>query len=99
MWLRSMLTDEPAHAGGGDWDAETPPRPPVLGHSHRSSPDTALMPTLEEILRAWAREPSSFTSADNKVKTYLGELEQAQRKTKLWLMWSCCGGFELLGTP
>lgn len=73
MWLRSMLADEPARAGGGDWDAEAPP---PFGHS-ASDPrkwDSGLVPTVEEILRCWARDSSTFRAVDEKVKTYLSEL-------------------------
>ena len=34
------------------------------------------MPTVEEILRSWARDSSAFVSADEKVKAYLKELER-----------------------
>jgi hypothetical protein len=34
------------------------------------------MPSVEEILRSWARDSSGFVTADAKVKAYLGELEQ-----------------------
>jgi hypothetical protein len=38
--------------------------------------DIGFMPTVEEILRSWARDSSGFVSADEKVKAYLGELER-----------------------
>ena len=34
------------------------------------------MPSVEEILRSWARDTSSFVNADEKVKAYLSELER-----------------------
>lgn len=34
------------------------------------------MPTVEEILRAWARNADAFRNADAKVKMYLAELER-----------------------
>jgi hypothetical protein len=34
------------------------------------------MPTVEEILRSWARDSSAFVSADEKVNAYLKELER-----------------------
>jgi len=75
MWLRSVLADEPARSTGGDWDTEAPaPSSGVI--NDRSIPEVGLMPTVEEILRAWARNSSAFASADDKVKSYLHELER-----------------------
>ncbi|MBE0541986.1 MAG: phospholipase D family protein [Verrucomicrobia bacterium] len=75
IWLRSVLADEPARAAGGDWDADHDSR--IAGDSHdRSTLDVGLLPTVEEILRAWARDASAFVSADEKVKSYLLELER-----------------------
>ena len=34
------------------------------------------MPTVEEILKSWARDAEAFRNADKKVKTYLAELER-----------------------
>ena len=42
----------------------------------QSTLDVGLLPTVEEILRAWARDASAFVSADEKVKSYLSELER-----------------------
>jgi hypothetical protein len=79
QWLRSLLAGEPAHAAGGDWDAEVA-MPAGKGASDRSTPEVALIPTVEEILRAWARDSSAFVSADEKVRAYLQELERRARK-------------------
>ena len=74
-WLRSLLADGTVESVGGDWDSNGDP-------SHDSSPkgshatDLGSMPTIEEILRAWARDSSAFRNADQKVKTYLSELER-----------------------
>ena len=38
--------------------------------------DIGFMPTVEEILRSWARDFIGLRSADEKVKTYLTELER-----------------------
>lgn len=78
-WLRSLLADDPANVAGGDWDAEADT--PVTGTT--SDPrvaDTGFMPTVEEILRSWARDSSAFVAADEKVKTYLKELERRARE-------------------
>jgi len=79
IWLRSVLADEPARAAGGDWDGEGS-APGSAGTSDRIIADVGLMPTVEEILRAWARDPSAFISADEKVKSYLHELERRAKE-------------------
>ena len=75
LWLRSMLADEPARAAGGDWDAETPISVTTAIKDQRLA-DIGFMPTVEEILRSWARDSSGFVTADEKVKIYLSELER-----------------------
>jgi hypothetical protein len=75
LWLRSMLADESARAAGGDWDAEVPIWNNTLNNSV-SAVDAGIMPTVEEILRSWARDSDGFAVADKRVKTYLTELER-----------------------
>jgi hypothetical protein len=73
--LRSMLAYGPPHASGGDWDAEAPIS--VTAALNKSGvADIGFMPTVEEILRSWARDSSAFVTADERVKTYLKELER-----------------------
>jgi hypothetical protein len=79
MWLRSLLADEPAQASGGDWDGEMPgQRTP--GINDRNAADDGVMPTVEEILRAWARSPSAVASTGEKVKSYLDEIERRAKE-------------------
>jgi len=73
-WLRSLLADSPVEAAGGDWDSDGGPPPNVA--SNGQAADLGSMPTVEEILRAWARDSSAFRNADQKVKNYLSELER-----------------------
>jgi hypothetical protein len=74
-WLRSLLAERPIEDGGGDWDSgrETP-----NGSSKNGAQPSLLaaVPTVEEIMRAWARNADAFRNADGKVKTYLAELER-----------------------
>jgi hypothetical protein len=70
-----MLADEPARAAGGDWDAEGPIWNNAASYD-ASAVDTGIMPTIEEILRSWARDSDAFAAADKRVKTYLTELER-----------------------
>jgi hypothetical protein len=74
-WLRSLLAERPVEDGGGDWDSDGGPS---SGSAQNNPHDSALpaMPTVEEILRAWARNADAFRNADAKVKTYLAELER-----------------------
>jgi hypothetical protein len=74
LWLRSMLTDEGASAGGGECAEGT-----SSGSVTTRDPgtfDDSVGPTIEEILRAWALNPSSFIAMDEKVKAYMGELQR-----------------------
>ena len=74
MWLRSVLNDEPPRAGGGDWDVDTPSH--GASHIHAEAiPEIGYMLTVEEILRAWARDSAAFVTADEKVRLYLEKLE------------------------
>ena len=76
LWrLRSLLNDEPAHTAGGDWDMETH-YPVSANFSDTRAEYASFMPTIEEILRSWARDSSAFAGADEKVKTYLTELQR-----------------------
>lgn len=75
LWLRSMLADDAAQAAGGDWDEGVHP-PATSNMNDSSNSDVGLMPTVEEILRSWARDSSAFDEANEKVKAYLNELER-----------------------
>jgi hypothetical protein len=79
-WMRSMLTDATPDGGGGDWDSDDDPpkgKPPKRSRAL----DVGAMPTVEEILRAWARDSAAFRNADEKVRTYLSELERRAAET------------------
>jgi hypothetical protein len=75
LWMRSMLTDATSDNGGGDWDADDDP-PKGKSARRLRALDASAMPTVEEILRAWARDAKAFRDADEKVRTYLSELER-----------------------
>jgi len=75
LWLRSVLANESRDEDGCDWDDDDdgkertrrqPQEPIELG----------LLPTVEEILKAWARDRSAFDAADEKVASYLEEMER-----------------------
>ena len=74
LWLRSVLADAPPQGGAGDWD-EDDAKKGGAGHQDQSVSNDGLLPTVEEVLRAWARDASAFASADEKVKSYLSGLQ------------------------
>lgn len=80
LWLRSLLAQEPPHAAGGDWDSDESDNqnPSRAGRLALAEGD---LPTVEEILRAWARDPQNFVEADRKMRAYVRELEQRARET------------------
>ena len=75
LWLRSLLSDEPPRGGVGDWDEDDSKQGGGSNHD-RIRAEIGLLPTVEEILRAWSRDASAFVSADEKVKSYLFELQR-----------------------
>jgi hypothetical protein len=75
LWVRSLLADEPARTTDADWDEDDGGHV-ATGIQADNRMDIGLMPTVEEILRAWARDASAFRSADEKVTTYLSALER-----------------------
>jgi len=79
-WLRSLLSDNAADYTGGDWDAEPSAKAKANPYDSRAL-DSGSMPTVEEILRSWTRDSSAFASANDKVKTYLKELERRADET------------------
>jgi hypothetical protein len=79
LWLRSMLSQE-SPKPDEDWDSHN------QGDPHQSSSTSFTssegdLPTIEEILRAWARDPENFIEADRKMKAYVKGLEQCARET------------------
>jgi hypothetical protein len=74
LWIRSLLTGDADADGGGDWDDEEK-------SSRRHNPSNAApnwwAPTIEEVLKAWSRDPTCLVLIDRKVRHYL-ELYQAQ---------------------
>lgn len=68
QWLRSLLAGTSPGDGGGDWDSDKPKR------THDGKPDvgpTWWSPTLEEVLKAWSRDPASLKEVDRKTRYYL----------------------------
>lgn len=72
-WIRSLLYAEDIGDGGGDWDKPLRPR----HHASSNGPDW-WAPTLEEVLRAWTRNPNSLLAVDRKVEDYLKLMQEQQ---------------------
>jgi hypothetical protein len=75
MWVRSMLTGDPLSEGGGDWDE--PSRPSLKGPT--APGPVWWAPTLEEVLKAWTRNPELVADTDRKVRAYLKALDEDEQ--------------------
>jgi hypothetical protein len=74
LWLRTLLADE-LRPGGGGWDTPSDSPPPANVAGSAALVTASMVPTLEEILRSWARNPAAFAEADSMVTDYLEEME------------------------
>jgi hypothetical protein len=68
LWIRSLLTGDSSGEGGGDWDDEE--TGPSCSKPSRAVPNW-WAPTIEEVLKAWSRDPTSLILVDKKVRHYL----------------------------
>lgn len=74
LWLAGLLADDDRQ-GEGDWTNDEPEKRAGLGAN--PALDSSL-PTLEEMLAAWARDPDKFCEIERRVSQYLpAVLEQA----------------------
>lgn len=74
LWLAGLLADDDRQ-GEGDWTNDEPEKRAGLGAN--PALDSSL-PTLEEMLAAWARDPDKFREIERRVSQYLpAVLEQA----------------------
>ncbi len=75
LWIRSILTSDVLLDGGGDWNEE-----PELNQTSTlaTGPPDRWAPTLEDVLKAWLRDPATVGDVDRKVHRYLDFLEQEQ---------------------
>lgn len=77
LWLASMLSDSSAD-GDKDWTQEDRIETSRSDINLATDPD---LPTLEEMLSAWARNPQKFADINRRVSTYLpAVLEQVERE-------------------
>lgn len=73
-WIRSLLHPEHIADGGGNWDEEAKPSKGVRGRTTGDAPWWA--PSLEEVLRAWSRNPDTLRLIDQKIKSYMKYLNE-----------------------
>lgn len=77
LWLAGLLADDDRQ-GEGDWTNDEPEKRAGLGAN--PALDSSL-PTLEEMLAAWARDPDKFREIERRVSQYLpAVLEQAEQE-------------------
>jgi hypothetical protein len=77
LWLAGLLADD-GREGEGDWTHDEPRdrADPGINPALDSS-----LPTLEEMLAAWARDPEKFRQIERRVSQYLPTvLEEARRE-------------------
>ncbi len=97
-WIRSLLVEANSGDGGGEWDQSDDE---VDRRNVKAAKPTWWVPTLEEVLKAWTRDPASLKSVDEKLSRYLAivqndsahQLTQADRRAidrfhQTWLMLS-----------
>lgn len=82
LWLQSLLSDGAVPDGGGDWDGDDDDKtkPPNRGSPRPKDHECAI--AVEDILHAWAKDPTTFQATHEKVGAYLNELERAAREQK-----------------
>lgn len=77
LWLAGLLADDDRQ-GEGDWTDDAPEK--RIGSAANPALDSSL-PTLEEMLAAWARDPDKFREIERRVSQYLpAVLEQAAQE-------------------
>ena len=79
-WIRSLLHPEQVPDDDGKWDEETK-ESRRRGEGHMASAPW-WAPSLEEVLRAWARNPDAMTLVDQKIKTYMRYLDERENEEK-----------------
>ena len=72
LWIRSVLTIDVLSDGGADWDDE----PQRQQATTCSAGPGWWSPTLEDVLKAWSRDPATVREVDRKVRRYLDVMEQ-----------------------
>lgn len=72
QWVRALLNGHTPGDGGGPWDETLP------GQKRNSGKTADLIwwaPTVEDVLRAWTRNPNSVAETDRRIRRYLEYVE------------------------
>lgn len=72
FWVKAQLNCEPVSDGGGDWYEQDKGEPQIK----TSTAEPPSWPTIEEVLKAWARDPEIIGSLDNTVKDFKRYFEE-----------------------
>ena len=65
-WIRDVLDDTIDSDGGGPWDKKPSCRPRT---QRPRAPTATDVPTVEQVLRAWIRDPARLESVDRILRT------------------------------
>jgi hypothetical protein len=77
-WIRSMLDDSVAGDGGGDWNS----RPSTNRAAGKNGDLDLWVPSLEQALKAWVRDPEQLSRVDNILARYLDSMREPQHETR-----------------
>lgn len=78
-WLRSLLDDQ-LPPGSGQWD-DSPDKKPPRGKPSRGVADQGF-PSLENILKAWSRNPEALKVVDARLKAYTAFIRSTSSEDK-----------------
>jgi hypothetical protein len=79
-WIREVLNDFRLDDGGGAWNETNPVRP--FGRRNPTHSAESWTPTLEEILKAWTKDPATLREADRKVQRYFDQYRKLSQTTE-----------------
>lgn len=78
-WIRDVLVGFRRDDSGGAWNEVNPGR--SIGKLRPEHSAESWMPTLEEILKAWAKDPEALREADRKVRRYFDQYRKLNQTT------------------
>lgn len=77
-WIRSMLDDSAVSDGGGDWHSLPGSKKP----EGKNDDLEIWTPSLEQVLKAWLRDPEQLKRVDVILTRYLGSIQQPQDESR-----------------
>ena len=79
-WIRAILNGHLVSDGGGEWNE--PPTKKTNRGKNNVIHYSIWMPTLEETLKAWSRNPDNVIAADKKISFYMKRI--AEQASEVW---------------